>query len=660
MDYRREIDGLRAVAVVPVILFHAGFSVLPGGFVGVDIFFVISGYLITTLLVQELDAGRYSLARFYERRARRILPALFVVIAATIPMSFWAMLPMQLEGFFESLVAVILFLSNLYFLTEVGYFAPDAELQPLLHTWSLAVEEQYYLLFPPLLALLWRRSHRGTVVLLTGIALASLALAEWGWRENAARSFFFTGTRAWELLVGSLVALVLHRRHIFPHQGAAALGLGLILTAMLLFDGDTPFPSLWALVPVIGAALVILFAGPSTVVGRVLGGRLLVRVGLISYSAYLWHQPLFAIARLRFVSEAQVAVMLALVVLTFALASATWAFVEQPFRRRPTPLLARPAVLFSASVVAALGLVGVASVGMATNGFDAAWRQAFPAKVLILNAILRAETAMHLPQDDGACRFNVETVDQQTGARLADCHARHGAGVAVLGDSHAIDLFGIVSARPDQPFVAGFTKPSCRPVLTTDRACPFDSALGFMTAHPDVFDLMLFEMSGAYLLMLDGTAGVQSQIERLPLEVAAPDLQLAEGEIDTIADWVATVSASLPIVWFGPRVEPQVQLQWLVGRGCDRGLVLRDNTEAPYQRLDAALMRRAADHGFAYLSQMAAFDLRFPRDLGGCDRLLWSDGDHFSAEGEVEMARRVDLVSMAQAALAARSERPRR
>lgn len=654
MQYRREIDGLRAVAVVPVILFHAGFGLFPGGFVGVDIFFVISGYLITTLLLQDLDGGRYSIVRFYERRARRILPALFVVIAATVPLAFWAMLPTQLEEFSKSLAAVILFLSNFYFLSQVGYFAPDAELQPLLHTWSLVVEEQYYLLFPPLLALLWRRSHRATVVTLAIVACLSLGLAEWAWRENPARNFFFTGSRVWELLAGSLAALTLHKRAIAPHPGAAAVGAGLVAVALLALDATTPFPSLWTLIPVLGTVLIILFAGPDRGVGRVLALPALVGIGLVSYSAYLWHQPLFAIARLRFVAEPPLPVMVALVGLTFALAVATWAYVEQPFRRRPYPLLARPRALFAASAAGAALFIAVGLVGVRTDGFETMWRSAFPAKAGILDAIRRAETDAHLPQDDGACRFNVEGIDDAVAQRLRDCHQRFGAGVAVLGDSHAIDLFGIVSARPNRPFVAGFTKPSCRPVLTTDRKCPYDSALAFMQARPDVFDLVLFEISGAYLLMLDGTAGVQSQIERLALTTAAPDLDLAQDNIDTIADWVAGVSQTVPIVWFGPRVEPQVQLQWLVGRGCAAGLQVRDNTEAPYLALDSALARMAKERGFAYLSQTETFDLSFPRDLGGCDGLMWSDGDHFSALGEAELSRRADLATLGMRALSER------
>ena len=293
---RPEIDGLRAIAVVPVILFHAGLTLLPGGYVGVDVFFVISGYLITGLLLLDLDAGRYSLAQFYERRARRILPALFVVVAVTLPLGFAVMLPGQFRDLSESVVTVILFLSNLYFLTQIDYFAPDAALQPLLHTWSLAVEGQFYLAFPALLALLWRAGRGRTIWVLAGLALASLALADWGGRENPARSFFFTGTRIWELLAGSLAAIAGHGRVLRGNDRAAMAGLAMIAASMLLFDPSTPVPGLPALLPVSGTIAVLCFATAGTRTARLLSWHPVVVVGLVSYSAYLWHHPLFAAA----------------------------------------------------------------------------------------------------------------------------------------------------------------------------------------------------------------------------------------------------------------------------------------------------------------------------------------------------------------------------
>ncbi|MBL9046629.1 MAG: acyltransferase [Tabrizicola sp.] len=643
MQYRSEVDGLRAFAVLPVILFHARVPGLSGGFIGVDVFFVISGFLITSLLADDLAAGRYSLIRFYERRARRILPALFVVLAASIPLAFILMLPSQLEDFFASVGAVVLFLSNLFFISQVGYFSPDAELQPLLHTWSLAVEEQFYLLFPPLLALMWRRGVRFAAAVLVGVALLSLFLSFWGATENPARNFYFTGSRAWELMVGALAALFARSRSGAGNDVLAFLGLGLVMGAFLLWPPGLPAPGPWMLLPVAGTAMILVYAQAGTLAARFLSWRGFVALGLVSYSAYLWHQPLFAFARLANVGEPSPLVMTALIILTFLLAAATWAFVEQPFRRRPLPVWPQRASLFGRAALIGGTMLAIGILGKATDGFRSAWMVAWPERAAILAHVDRARTEA-AAQDDGHCRFNIDAIDDALATRILDCERRHGSGIAVLGDSHAIDLFNIVVARNDRPFVVGITKLSCRPA-TTDRDCPYPSFEAFITRHPAVFQAVLFEMSGAYLLAGDdGLAGVQTAIERLPLDAVAPVLYPVDAEIELVNAALIRIGKITPIIWVGPKTEPQVQLDWLVSRGCDAGLGIREGTEASYATLDHVLEQRSQ---VPYLSQNRLFDLRFPRDLGGCDGLLWSDGDHLSLIGEQEMARRADVVGTA-------------
>lgn len=361
MHYRREIDGLRAVAVLPVILFHAGIGPFSGGFVGVDVFFVISGYLITAILIGDLERGDFSLWRFYERRARRILPALGVVILAALPFAWAWMTPAELVDFGESIGAVMVFLSNLLFAIEAGYFDTTAEMKPLLHTWSLAVEEQFYLVFPLLLLGLWRLARRRVAGALILLALGSLVWAQWSLAQDGGRAFYLTPGRAWELLAGALCALHLRGRAGRPQGVLAALGLGLILGAALLFDRGTPFPGISALVPVAGAVLVVLFAHPGTFAARLLSTRPMVGIGLISYSAYLWHQPIFAFARLRQVEAPGLWQMAALCVLALALAWASWASVEQPFRRVEARWLPQRRQVFLAS---GMGMVGLLAVGL--------------------------------------------------------------------------------------------------------------------------------------------------------------------------------------------------------------------------------------------------------------------------------------------------------
>ncbi len=643
MHYRREIDGLRALAVVPVILFHAHVPGLPGGFIGVDIFFVISGFLITSLLAEDLSTGRYSLAGFYERRVRRIFPALAIVLLATLPPAFLLLLPSQIEDFSASLGAVVVFLSNVFFLSQVGYFSPDAELQPLLHTWSLAVEEQYYLLFPPLLALLWRRGARWTYLVLGALAIGSFVFALWGATENPGRNFFFTGSRAWELLAGAIAALAARRGGLQGSDVLASLGLVGVIGAILLWGPETPAPGAWMLVPVVGTVLILLFAQSGTTTARVLSHPGFVGVGLVSYSAYLWHQPLFSFARHYYVAQPPVPVMAVLILLTFLLAWATWAFVEQPFRRKSGRLMPNRRSLFLCAALLGGALFAIGAAGKATDGFRDLWLRAWPDRAAILQVVETAETAKPV-QDDGACRFNVETIDANHAARILACREQYGQGIAVLGDSHAIDLFGIVSANPDRPFVVGATKPSCRPA-TVDRQCPYASFDTFVGANPGVFAVVLFEMSGAYLLTgSDGRPGMQTVIERLPLDTQVPELPIAKDEIASVNSALAALARKVPVVWVGPRTEPQVQLQWLVTRGCDAGLAIRAGTEASYDRLDAHLAKSSV---VPYLSQNSLFDLQFPRDLGGCDGLLWKDGDHFSALGVTEMARRADIAAAA-------------
>nr|CAA6817572.1 MAG: O-antigen acetylase [uncultured Thiotrichaceae bacterium] len=337
MQYRREIDGLRALAVVPVILFHAGIQGFSGGFVGVDIFFVISGYLITSIIIAELETGDFTITGFYERRARRILPALFFVMAVSLPLAWWLLLPHELVAFGRSIIAVIVFASNILFWQESDYFATDSELIPLLHTWSLAVEEQYYVIFPILLLVCWKLGIRWVTAIISTIAVVSLGLAEWGWRHDASGNFYLLPSRAWELMAGAGCALYLgHKQQPTGtlSQPLSLLGLGLLVASILWLDDTIPFPSLYAILPVLGTSLIILFAHQNNWVGKLLSLPALVGVGLVSYSAYLWHQPMFAFARLYYVDEPQLLIMLGLAALAFVLAFISWRFVERPFRQR--------------------------------------------------------------------------------------------------------------------------------------------------------------------------------------------------------------------------------------------------------------------------------------------------------------------------------------
>ncbi len=379
MKYRREIDGLRALAVVPVILFHAGFGAFSGGYVGVDVFFVISGYLITTIILTEMAEDRFSLVRFYERRARRILPALILVTLVSLAFGWVFLNPIAVKSLATSAIGVATFTSNILFWLGKGYFEEASELMPLIHTWSLAVEEQYYVIFPVALLLLSRVGVTKFASVFAALAVISLAVAVWAVSFQThprivSGAFFLLPTRGWELLLGGIAALILMKQRdggtgSVLQQALAALGLAAILLSVVIYDSQTAFPGLAALLPTVGAFLIILYGTGDTFTGRLLANPLLVGPGLISYSLYLWHQPLFAFYRhIQGTTVIDVTAAVLLILASAVLSFITWKLVETPFRRRDFLSVKH---LLSVSFVAllAVGLCG-AFTRMTTSGYE--------------------------------------------------------------------------------------------------------------------------------------------------------------------------------------------------------------------------------------------------------------------------------------------------
>ena len=337
MKYRSEIDGLRALAVLPVIFFHAGIDFFKGGYIGVDIFFVISGYLITSIILREINQGKFSILNFYERRARRILPALFFVMSFSLICSWFFLLPGEFKNFGQSLISVTFFVSNIFFWRKSGYFDGAAEYMPLLHTWSLSVEEQFYLLFPIFLVITFRFGKRTIVSMILLIAFLSLGIAEWGWRNEPQANFYLTPTRVWELMIGALASFYLQRERASKewHSSIALIGFLMIVIPMFyIFDGNTPFPSYLTLFPTVGTVMIIVFASENNLIGRLFSLDPLVKIGLISYSMYLWHVPLFVFSKYLIPQGDHNAIFPAIIFLTFFLAYMSWRYIEQPFRHK--------------------------------------------------------------------------------------------------------------------------------------------------------------------------------------------------------------------------------------------------------------------------------------------------------------------------------------
>lgn len=425
MKYRAEIDGLRAIAVVPVVLFHAGFNAVSGGFLGVDVFFVISGYLITSIILSEMEAGQFSLLSFYDRRARRILPALSFVLLCSLPFAWFLLLPGDYREFSQSLIAVSTFLANIFFWQESGYFDTLAELKPLLHTWSLAVEEQYYILYPLFLMAAWRFGKRAIVWALVAAFILSLAMAQWGAYNKPMAAFFLLPTRAWELLIGCFAAFYLRNRQppvsLAISNALSLVGLAAILWAVFAFNDAMPLPGLYSLVPTVGAGLIILFAVPRTVVHAVLSQRAFVGLGLISYSLYLWHQPVFVFWRHYNVFEPTPPQMGLLLLTCLVMAYLSFRFVEAPFRRGNWTNR-RQTLIISVLTLGGFLIVGVG--GNATHGF--------PGRVPEAAEQIQA----FRPGDTSGCHNSLEASDIGQGARCVLGAPDVPPSVAFVGDSH--------------------------------------------------------------------------------------------------------------------------------------------------------------------------------------------------------------------------------
>jgi len=504
LPYRPDIDGLRALSVLAVVLYHFRVPYFGGGYVGVDVFFVISGYLITGIVLAEVTSGTFSFARFYERRARRLLPTLTIVLLATFLAGFAVMTPQDLKLLSKSTAHTVIFAANLFFDSQGGYFGPNLELAPLLHMWSLAVEEQFYIAWPLLLMLAVRYAPKRLLAIAAVLLLvsfyANVALID----TKPSAVFYRPQTRAWELLAGCILAFGVPKvRDVAAHVASLA-GLALVLFAIFAFTDETQFPGVAAVVPVTGAALLI-WSGQSapSLVGRILSMRPLVFVGLISYAWYLWHWPMVALFRYQFERDPDAAEISILIVASFVLAALCWRFVESPIRHgRWWRIGPRTAV---AAVTVSLATAGLAGTGVATGGFIGRYPP-------IMRELARKPLSER-PQDTPCA-----TEAMRTGVSRGFCHLwdAKGEGPAILlwGDSHARSLRTVFRDLGEESDVSvSFSGASaCPPLLgvsrvrslgSRDRCRVANDAVGRALKMTRYRDVVLVARWGRYALRSD-------------------------------------------------------------------------------------------------------------------------------------------------------------
>ena len=507
-NYRPDIDGLRAVAVIPVVLFHSkislsGVGLFPGGFVGVDIFFVISGYLISNILLNDIRRDQFSILTFYERRIRRIFPALFAVLLVSVLAAAVILLPQELNDFGKSLFWATFFGSNYYFMFDTGYFAATAETKPLLHMWSLAVEEQFYIVFPVCLYLASRFFRDRIGIVTVALLLLSLIYSIFLVDTDPGTAFFSTPARAWELMLGAMLA-------IFPRKGPmdqrlaqvlGAAGLGFIAYSILFYSEAMRFPGAAALLPCVGAAL-ILYTGQSNVtqVSRLLSTNAFRYPGLISYSLYLWHWPVLVFYRMYAITPLTPVETALLMVAMTAAAWASWKYVEAPFRTRE--LAAQRGSLFAFGGGVMLAGAAFGAIFALADGLPGR----FPDQVAQIEAAKDDRPKLGtgeiiIPAEAGKAGFT--TIFIPIGAVNAGKTT-----FAVWGDSHAEVISPGISAAAEQAGARGvlLCRGGCPPLLGVERLVKGDegcadaatAAMAYLKAHPEIRQVFLHSVWARY------------------------------------------------------------------------------------------------------------------------------------------------------------------
>ena len=616
MVHRPDIDGMRAVAVLTVVAYHVGIHAIPGGFVGVDVFFVISGFLITQVLLQDIHGDRFSLPRFYERRVRRIFPALIFVLAATFVVCSKYSLPAEFVDLSKSQIAAALSASNIYFWISGDYFTAPALTRPLLHTWSLAVEEQFYIFWPLYLSL-GLRYFRRRLLAATFVAIAiSFLVSAVGAFTHPSWAFYMVHTRAWELLLGSILPLGALGRPLGPiaRNLLSAAGLLLIVASVLIIHTNMPFPGVLAVPPCLGAFLIILGGRDGdSFTSRLLGWKPVAFIGLISYSVYLWHWPL-TVFQLNYsaltVGGSDRSQKLVIVAYSLVLGALSWRLVEQPFRSgwlRPTARQLFWIMGTGIFVVVALGFVGWASRGFPER-YSA--RDLQIAAVMDLDNVAMFRTGQCFLLNHGPRSF------------AADCLSldANRPNYLILGDSHAAELWiGLRTAFPDIHFLQA-TAVDCFPVVehaigeASKCTGEMDGVLkGFLESHKVDMVLLAARWKPDYLSRIGATL-----------------------------DWLR--SRSIPVTLVGPTPvynSPLPRLVVTANRTKDPGLISRSWNHS-LEELDQQLEALASLHFAAYISPLKILCKGYECSTQDAEGLpLLSDEEHFTSDGSIAFAMRL-------------------
>lgn len=635
MRSRDDLDALRFLAVTGVVFYHIGLPQAQNGFIGVDIFFVLSGFLIMKSIMNDKGQGKFSLANFLERRSRRIVPALLLVLAINIPIIFVIFSPQDIKQVLVSYLSILLFIPNVYFWDQSGYFDTEAKEQMFLHTWSLGIEIQFYILIGLYVFILSRCSKEK--YLMTSLKVLSIgsfmlcALFSF-WKPGA--NFFLLPSRIWEFTAGSIIAIYMSTNRVkqVDYLTQRLLkSLGFVIVACCLFFPIklSTWPSVLTAVPIFGAVLVLVFDERSGFRRPMLPHRLIVHFGKSSYGWFLWHWPVMVYAN--YISDNQVSIhtLVLLALLTLCIASIQLRFFEQRVKDKNR---VRQQEFQRKALAGTIVIAMIAVAGVISNGFDNIWRQTritFTEKET-LNIYLSQDKESQIEALNSNCKFSIRSTDELNQENVNKCSDKYGPAIIVIGDSHGVVLFDIIARSNLPKFVIGLANPGARP--SSSISGQYSDVIDYVENNSASVAKVLFMQSGSYLLE-DRSGNVDSNL----LFQEGEEVRVAKHNIELTVDYLIQLSSLTKVIWVGPYTQSRINvsnpINWYSSKKIPSHVV------RAFATLDSYLFKTSSQSQITYFSSLKNF--KFPENrILSENCVVWRDQDHFSICGRQLLANR--------------------
>lgn len=613
-DKRLDLQGLRAIAVLAVMVFHMNEEWLPGGYLGVDVFFVLSGYLMALVLSRHQKIGWNGIKAFYARRLARIVPAAFVVAAVTAPIVLFILLPFDMRDYSASLVGLITGTLNIMVANNIGYFSPLADVQPLLHYWSLMVELHFYLLIP-LVYWLSVRFKWPLLLLVTLLFAISLGYANHRVYQAPNDAYYLLASRAWEFLAG--VVLFLVGNHLKAEKWKTAMpwiGLVVVLWGFIFFDSNYSHPSLYT-VPFILGVLLLMWMPSQHLLANVLSSRPLVYLGDISYSVYLWHNILIVLVMQK-IGELQPLHAGAIFIVTLLLAHLTRIYIELPFLSKKKETKRIGGAVFYIPLILFFLVFG--GYGFDSKGYVGFWKTHASDESVRAYELYMLGKQYKEVDVKSECIYRFGSVEKEYIDRIRNCKKQHGRGILVLGDSHSMGVFRAlnwanIEGKIKAPFLLNLAKGSCGVTTADKKGCYFDQLMKNPEWIADNFEKVVYVQRGMRLLRKDDSGnGV---------------LDKEKGK--AILKFLSLLPKTVDVVWLGPRIEPNRYISRYVSEGCDYEVQADFKHVDKLKRLNNEIQNQLSMNAVSFVNGQS-YNLEF---YGDCDQLYWRDTDHWAEQG---------------------------